>query len=243
MNSIEKKTLFKNGISDGIPICLGYVSVAFAFGIFTVNAGLYPWQAVLISMTNCTSAGQLAGVPIIAGGLSFAEMALSQLIINLRYALMSISLSQKVSSDVSLKDRFLIAFVNTDEVFAVASGKKGLVSRYYFFGLILTPYFGWAFGTALGALAGNILPQIITNSLGIAIYGMFIAIIVPASKKSKNVFFAVCLACVLSIVLYYVPIFKNISSGFAIIICAVIASSILALVCPLKEEQNQEESK
>ncbi len=234
MENITAQANFTKGLKDGIPICLGYVSVAFAFGIFTVNSGLTIWQTICISLANCTSAGQLAGVPIIAGCLSFAEMALTQLVINLRYSLMSVSLSQKLADDVTFLDRLLIAFVNTDEVFAVASGQKGLVSRYYFFGLILTPYFGWALGTALGAVAGNILPVIVTNALGIAIYGMFIAIILPVAKKDKAVTIVVLISCALSVCFHFVPALKQISSGFVIIICAVIAGVAGALFFPVK---------
>ena len=236
IKNVEHSAQFMRGIKDGIPICLGYVSVAFAFGIFSINQGLTPLQAVLISLFNVTSAGQLAGVPIITGGLPFIEMALSQLIINARYALMSISLSQKLDKSVRLIDRFLIAFVNTDEVFAVASGQKNLVSRWYCFGLILTPYLGWASGTALGAAAGNILPEIINNALGIAIYGMFIAIVVPVGKIKKNVLGASLSACVLSVAFNVVPILKNVSGGFVIIICAVVSSTIWAIISPIKEE-------
>ncbi len=232
----EHSAQFMHGIRDGIPICLGYISVSFAFGIFSVNQGLTPLQAVLISLVNVTSAGQLAGVPIITGGLPFIEMALSQLIINARYALMSISLSQKLDKGVSLADRFLISFVNTDEVFAVASGQPGLVSRWYLFGLITTPYLGWASGTALGAAAGNILPEIITNALGIAIYGMFIAIVVPVSKAKRNVAGACLTACALSVAFNVVPGLKNVSGGFVIIICAVVSSTIWAIVSPVHDE-------
>ncbi len=234
MENITAQANFTKGLKDGIPICLGYVSVAFAFGIFTVNSGLTIWQTICISLANCTSAGQLAGVPIIAGCLSFAEMALTQLVINLRYSLMSVSLSQKLADDVTFLDRLLIAFVNTDEVFAVASGQKGLVSRYYFFGLILTPYFGWALGTVLGAVAGNILPVIVTNALGIAIYGMFIAIILPVAKKDKAVTIVVLISCALSVCFHFVPALKQVSSGFVIIICAVIAGVAGALFFPVK---------
>ncbi len=237
----EHSVQFMHGIRDGIPICLGYISVAFAFGIFSVNQGLSPLQTVLISLVNVTSAGQLAGVPIITGGLPFIEMALSQLIINARYALMSISLSQKLDKSVSLADRFLISFVNTDEVFAVASGQPGLVSRWYLFGLIVTPYFGWATGTALGAAAGNILPEIINNALGIAIYGMFIAIVLIPSKKHKSTAMCVVFAIALSCVFYYVPVLHKIPQGFSIIICAVAASLLFSVIAPIRTEDNEHE--
>ena len=140
---MDEKNSFREGIRDGLPICLGYVSVAFAFGIFAVGSGLSVWEAVLISMTNVTSAGQFAAVPIMTSGGSILELAVSQLVINARYILMSVSMSQKMGKSISLADRFAIAFVNTDEVFAVASGKDASLGKKYMYGLILTPFVGW----------------------------------------------------------------------------------------------------
>ncbi len=228
---------FKIGIKDGLPICLGYLSVSFAFGIFATGAGLSVYEALLISMFNVTSAGQLAMVPIIASAGSFIELALTQLVINLRYALMSISLSQKLGKSVRVRDRFLISFVNTDEVFAVASGKGTLVGRKYFWGLILTPYVGWSLGTLVGAVAGNILPDIIVSALGIAIYAMFIAIIIPFAKSAKSPLFCVLVSAAVSVFLYYVPIFSRVQSGFKIIITAVTVSLAFAFISPVRENE------
>ena len=174
---------YLQGFKDGLPTGLGYLSVSFGFGILAVNLGLSVCAAVGISASNLTSAGQVAGVRIIAAGGTLAEIVLALFVINLRYALMSVSLSQKLHQNVRLTDRFLISFVNTDEVFAVATSNPGLVKRNYLYGLILTPYIGWAMGTLLGAVAGNILPSIVTASLGVAIYAMLIAIVVPEAKK------------------------------------------------------------
>lgn len=232
---MDPKSAFRKGILNGIPICLGYLSVSFAFGIFTVENGLSPAEAVMISMSCVTSAGQLAAVPIIAGYGSLWELAISQLVINMRYALMSISLSQKLDSKVTLPDRFAIAFVNTDEVFAVASGQQGRLSKWYLFGLELLPWLGWICGTALGALAGNILPAVVTDSLGVAIYGMFIAIVVPEAKKSRPVALCVLIAVVLSCLFRYMPALSSIPSGFTIILCAVAASAVMAAAAPIPE--------
>lgn len=234
--SVNKKNAFVKGLIDGIPICLGYLSVSFAFGIFSVESGLSASEALLISMSCVTSAGQLAAVPIIAGNGSFIELAISQLVINMRYALMSISLSQKFDSKVKLRDRFAIAFVNTDEVFAVASGQQGKVSKWYMYGLILTPWLGWSGGTIIGALAGNILPAVVTSSLGVAIYGMFIAIVIPEAKKDKSVAACVTIAVALSCIFYFLPLLNQIPSGFTIIVCACVASAIMAAVAPIPEE-------
>lgn len=231
---------FLRGISDGMPICLGYLSVAFAFGIFATVNGLSAWQALLISMTNVTSAGQLAAVPIIASSGTLLEMAVSQLVINLRYALMSVSLSQKLGKSVRLIDRFLIAFVNTDEVFAVALAKEEAVGRNYMYGLILMPYLGWSIGTILGAAAGNILPQIVITSLSIAIYGMFIAIVMPKAKKEKAVALCVLFAVILSCLFEYINSLKNIPDGFVIIICAVTSSALFAVLFPISDTKGGE---
>lgn len=232
---------FKKGIKDGLPICFGYLSVAFAFGIFSVESGLSIWQALLISMTNVTSAGQLAAVPIIMAGGTLWELALSQLVINLRYALMSVSLSQKLGKTINGFDRYAIAFMNTDEVFAVSTSNRGTVGKRYMYGLILTPFLGWSFGTFLGAGAGNILPDLVTSALGIAIYAMFVAIVVPEATNRKPTLLCVLFAIALSLCFNYIPPLKGMQSGFVIIICAVVASLVFALVAPIdvKEEAVQ----
>ena len=235
-----KNNSFLKGITEGFAICIGYLSVAFAFGIFAVENGLSSLEAILISMTNVTSAGQLAGVPIIASGGTLIEVAVTQLIINLRYSLMSVSLSQKLDKNVRMIDRFIIAFVNTDEVFAVASSQKGTVGRKYLYGLILTPYIGWSLGTAIGAIAGNILPPIVISSLGIAIYGMFVAIVVPAIKTSKSTAMCVFIAVILSCIFKYTPVLNKVSGGFVIIICAVVASAVMAALSPVNIEEEAE---
>ena len=234
-----KKNDFLKGLADGLPICFGYISVAFAFGISTVSTGLGVIEAVLISMTNVTSAGQLAAVPIIAAGGTLVEMAASQLVINLRYSLMSLSLSQKLDKGVSLLHRAVIAFVNTDEVFAVASAQKGSVSKYYMYGLILTPYLGWSLGTLLGAVAGDVLPGVVTSALGIAIYGMFVAVVVPAAKQSKATALCVVFAMGLSCLFRFVPALSAVPEGFVIIICAVSASAVFALAKPVEISETE----
>lgn len=235
-----KKNGFLKGMKDGVPIALGYLSVSFAFGIFAVENGLSVLQAVLISILNVTSAGQLAGVPIISVGGMLSELAATQLVINLRYALMSVSLSQKLGKDVKLFDRFVISFVNTDEVFAVAMSQHGALSKKYLYGLILTPYIGWSFGTLVGAVAGNILPAIITSSLGVAIYGMFCAIVVPQTKKDRATAFCVLFAAVLSCAFYYIPWLHNVPSGFSVILCAVAASALMAYLHPVQVSDEED---
>lgn len=234
---MREENSFVKGIRDGLPICFGYLSVAFAFGIFAVANGMSVVESVLMSMTNVTSAGQLAAVPIVATGGTIIELAVSQLVINLRYALMSVSLSQKLGGSVHLIDRFVISFVNTDEVFAVASSQDGAVGRKYLYGLILTPFLGWSVGTLLGAAAGHWLPEIVISALGIAIYGMFIAIVLPKAKGHRPTAFCVLIAIVLSCAFTYIPVLKGIPSGFAVIICAVLAAAVMAIAAPIREEE------
>lgn len=230
---------FKKGIVDGLPICVGYFSVSFAFGIFAVASGLTILQAFLISITNLTSAGQLAAVPIICAGGGLIELAVSQLVINSRYALMSVSLSQKLSPSVRGVHRFLVAHGNTDEIFAVSVSNRVPVGYKYMYGLILTPVLGWSAGTVIGAAAGNILPAVVTTSLGVAIYGMFVAIIVPQAKRDKAAAMCVFISVILSCAFKYIPVLNAVPSGFVIIICAVLASIIMAVVAPIKIETEE----
>lgn len=238
---MKEQNNFIKGITDGLPICFGYLSVSFAFGIFAIANGFNIFETALISMTNLTSAGQLAGVPIIAAGGSLIELAVSQLIINLRYSLMSISLSQNLGDSVRFADRLWIAFVNTDEIFAVASSNQGGVGRKYMAGLAITPYVGWTSGTILGAVAGDILPTSVTAALGIAIYAMFVAIVVPETKKSTSTLLCVIFAIALSCLFRYAPILSEIPSGFVIIICAVVASALFAVLYPTTSEVAEDE--
>ncbi len=232
---------FKKGLKDGLPICIGYFSVAFAFGIFAIENGLTVFQAVIISLLNMTSAGQLAAVPIIAGGGTIFELALSQLVINSRYSLMSVSLSQKFSSKVKLPQKLLIAYANTDEIFAVSVSNKGELGTKYMLGIMLLPIIGWTSGTLVGGVAGNVLPAMVTAALGVAIYGMFTAIIVPVAKKEKMTALCVLLAIAISCAFRYIPLLKAVPSGFAVIICAVVASAVFAIIAPIKTEEKEAE--
>lgn len=238
--SINSPKSFVYGLKCGIPIALGYLSVSFGFGITAATKGQTVFTAVLMSMTNMTSAGQVAALAIIAAAGSMGEMALTQFIINMRYALMSLSVSQKLDKSFTLPHRLLASFGITDEIFAVACSQKGEIGRKFMYGLILLPYIGWAAGTFLGAAAGELLPLKLKYALGIAIYGMFIAIIIPPSKKEKSVALAVCVAASLSCVIYYVPALSFISSGFSVIICALVAAVLCALLFPHNEDEETE---
>ena len=235
METAKSSNSFFAGIKDGIPIGLGYLSVSFTFGIMAVNSGLPVWTAVLISMTNLTSAGQFAGIGLINAGAPYIEMALAQLVINLRYALMSLSLTQKTDKSFNLLHRLILSFGITDEVFAVASGKPHEIGAKYMYGLITIPYFGWAMGTLIGAVAGSILPDSVTSAMNIAIYGMFLAIIIPPAKKSRPVLWVIILSVAISFLLHYTPYLNRLSEGFVIIICALATSGFGALFFPVEE--------
>lgn len=230
---------YRRGLLHGLPIALGYISVSFAFGIQATSLGLSPLQATLISLTNMTSAGQLAGLQLMAAGAPLMEMALTQLTINLRYALMSLSLSQKLDSTMDTLNRLLLSFGNTDEVFAVASQQPGKIGRAYLYGLTNGPWLGWTLGTLLGALAGSVLPEAVTNALGIAIYGMFIAIVLPPFRRQKEVRAVVIIAVALSCLMTLLPALNFISDGFRIILCAIVASALGAWLMPQPEEDEQ----
>ena len=223
---------YRRGFKHGLPIALGYISVSFAFGIQASAAGLYPWQALLISMLNVTSAGQMAGLQLMVAGAGLPEMALTQLTINLRYGLMSLALSQKLDGSMTLPHRLAISFCNTDEVFILAAAQPGKVGRAYLYGLTNGPYLGWALGTFAGAVAGNLLPVSVTAPLGLAIYGMFLAILLPPFRHCREIRFVVLVAVALSCLFTYLPVCKPLTGGFRIILCAVGASALGAWLFP-----------
>ncbi|MBQ8533429.1 MAG: AzlC family ABC transporter permease [Clostridia bacterium] len=225
---------YSKGILHGIPIALGYLSVSFGFGIMAVSLNIPIISAVLISLTNLTSAGQAAGIEIIAASGAFIEMALTQLVINIRYALMGVTLSQRLDGGFNTAKRMVLSFGITDEVFAVASSQKGRLSASYMAGLITLPIVGWTLGTFLGASAGHLLPESVTNAMGILLYGMFLAIIIPPSRENKRVLFVVLAAAGVSVAFKYLITF--VSSGFAVIISALVAAVIGAVLFPVKED-------
>jgi predicted branched-subunit amino acid permease len=228
---MSKKQYFAAGFRDGIPICLGYFAVSFAFGIQASGIGLSVLEASLLSAANVTSAGQFAALSIIAAGASFIELAFTQLIINMRYFLMSCALSQRLSPKMNPLHRFGIAYGVTDEIFAVAAASEGRLKPPYMLGLILVAFLGWTGGTLLGAAAGAILPAALTDAMGIVLYGMFVAIYVPPDRKSRGVLLVVLAAAAISTLLYYV--FPQVSGGFAIILSAVAAAVVGALLFPV----------
>lgn len=231
---------FIAGMKDGIPVFIGYLAVSMAFGIMAVKNGLSVTETTLISFTNFTSAGQFAGVTVIAGAGTYLEMALTQLIVNLRYSLMTATLSQKISKDTGFYHRFLIGFGISDEVFALCVLRQGKLTSSYTYGLIFICMTGWTLGTLSGAVFGNILPQSVVMALGIALYGMFIAIIVPPARYNPVIMRLVIMAMLLSFLVSVLPVLSNISSGFRIILVTLLVAGFAAWKYPIKEELEHE---
>ncbi len=225
---------FSRGLIDGLPIGIGYLAVSFSFGI--AGSKVLSWPLLtLVSMTNLTSAGQFAGLKIMEAAGTFLEMALATFFINLRYSLMAISLSQKVSPGFRTPERLLLSIGITDEIYALAMSARERVTPLYFLGLMTFPYIGWSLGTLSGAIAGEVLPNVLTNALGVALYGMFVAIVVPKARFHRPTLFAVILSIALSLAFFYAPLLENVSTGFAIILCAVISSLFAARLFPVKD--------
>ena len=224
------------GMKAGMPVCIGYFSVSFGFGAMAVAQGLSIWHAILISATNLTSAGQFAGLTVIAAGAALIEMILTQLVINSRYALMSLALGPRFGPNVGTGKRLVAAFFNTDEIFALGMARERKLTASYFVGAGTVAAIGWVGGTALGAFAGSVLPLAVRAALGVMLYGMIIAIVVPQTRQEKPILLSVALALVFSCLVSWVPVLKNVSAGLAIVICTVAAAAICALVCPVDEE-------
>ncbi|HOJ79098.1 MAG TPA: AzlC family ABC transporter permease [Bacillota bacterium] len=239
MDTSTCKKDFAYGLKRGYPIALGYVPVAFTFGLMAVNGGISPLMAVFISLSNLTSAGQFAGTNLIIAGAGLFEIAITTFVINIRYMLMSLSLSQKINPDIPLLQRLIFSFGITDETFSIASMEEGKLSASYMLGLILGPIIGWSLGTALGAFTSSALPEYISSAMGIALYAMFIAIIVPPAKKSRPVFLIIAIAVAINVLLKYIPSFSFISSGFRIIIATVLGAGIGAALWPIEEAKKE----
>lgn len=239
---MNRRTAFAAGVRDGIPICLGYLAVSFTFGIMAKNANLSVWEAVLISAANVTSAGQFAGLSLITAGASYLEMAFTQLIINLRYCLMSCALSQKLSQDTPFFHRFFIAYGVTDEIFGISASLKEKLHPFYSYGAISVAVPGWVMGTFLGIVSGNILPERVISALSVALYGMFIAIIIPPSRGNKVLAGIVAISMAASLIFSIAPVLCQISSGFRIIILTILIAGGAAALFPVTEDSDEKEA-
>ena len=226
---------WRRGLRDGIPIFLGYAAVSFSFGILAKKSGLVAWQATLMSGTNLTSAGQFAALGLIASCAPYLEMAATQLIINLRYSLMSCALSQKLDARMPFFHRLLMAAGVTDEIFGVSVATNGKLSPFYFYGLVMAAWPGWTFGTLLGIVMGGVMPASLLSALSVALYGMFIAIVVPPARKNAVLAGLVTLSMLVSVTFSCLPMLKELSAGFKVIILTVMLAGLAAYFFPVKE--------
>ena len=241
LKTIENRIAFKNGLRDGIPIALGYFAVAFSLGILAKHSGLSPFQGFLTSALCLASAGEYVGFTLIAAAATFLEIAVATLVTNARYLLMSCALSQRMEPKMPLRHRLGTSFFITDEIFGISSAVHGDLSPWYMYGAMSVAIPGWTGGTLLGAISGNLMPDFIASALGIAIYGMFLAIVIPASKSNRTILAVVVSAMALSGLFSVVPGLKQISSGFVIIIVTVLVAAIAAWLRPIQEVQNFEQ--
>ena len=230
---------YTRGVRTGIPVGVGYFSVSFGFGAMAAAQGIKALDATLISVSNLTSAGQFAGLTLMVAGATLWEVILTQFVINSRYALMSLALSQRMGNRIGILPRFLIAFFNTDEIFALAMAEKQPLTVPFLLGLGLTPILGWTAGTLCGALAGSVLPLSVRTALGVMLYGMFVAIVVPPAKQEKPVLAACLLALCFSCCFRWLPLLKQVSAGIAIVVCTVVAAGICAWLFPIPDEEVQ----
>ena len=237
-----KRESFRKGMKDGVPIGLGYFAVSFTFGMMAVAGGLSIWQAVLISLTNLTSAGQFAGLDIIFAGGSMWEMAMTQLIINLRYCLMSFSLSQKFRREESGILKYIAAFGITDEIFGISAAQEGKVSVFYNYGAMCVAIPGWTLGTLVGGISGSLLPDFMLSALSVAIYGMFLAIIIPPARKDRIVAVLVVISFALSFLCSYLPGISALSEGTRTILLTVAISGAAAVLFPVRQEENEDDA-
>ncbi|MDR7869383.1 MAG: AzlC family ABC transporter permease [Tissierellaceae bacterium] len=229
----------KEGIRDGIPIALGYLPVSFTLGIAAKNAGLTLFQGFLAALLTNASAGGYAGFLLISSGGTYWEMAMVTIIANARYFLMGSSLSQKLNPDTPLYHRLLIGYDLTDELFGISIARKGWLNPYYFYGAMLVALPAWSLGTASGVAAGNILSARVVSALSVALYGMFLAIIIPPAKKNRVILALVILSFISSFIVSRLSIFSTISSGTQIIILTVVIAGLAAILFPVSDKEDE----
>ncbi len=230
---------FLLGMKKGIPVALGYLAVSFSFGVMAAK-GITPLMATIISATNLTSSGQYAGVQLMMRNASYIELVLTVLLINLRYSLMSISLSQKLDPSMHIGTKLIIGFGVTDEVYALSITSPHKLTFKYMLGLISLPFVGWVSGTAIGAFGAQFFNEDLLSAMGIALYAMFIAIIIPDMRHSKPIALVILIATAISCMFYYIPVINEIGLGFKIIIATVIASLIGAIFFPIPDDKKPE---
>ena len=230
------KNIFVSGLRTGIPIALGYFAVAFALGITCGNVGINPLQAGIMSWCMLASAGEYSAVSLIAAGAGALEMITTTVIVNLRYFLMGAALSQKVDHKISMVHRFLLSYCITDEIFAVCSSVDGKLNPWYAYGVTFISAIGWTAGTVLGVVMGNILPARLVAALSVALYGMFLAVIIPASKKDHFIGILVIISMTASLIFTMAPVLSSISFGFRVIILTLLIAGAAAVIRPVDED-------
>lgn len=226
---------FVRGMRDGIPICLGYFAVSFALGIAGRGVGMNAVQAFVMSLTMVASAGQFAAITLIGAGAGIIEMITTTVVVNLRYLLMSCSLTQKLSPETKLLHRLALSYCMTDEIFGLSISVDGFLRPVYTYGITVISVSGWCLGTVLGVVAGNILPALVTNALGVAMYGMFLAIIIPPAKENHFLGALVAVSMAASGLFSILPYLRAISSGFRVIILTILIAGIAAVIHPMEE--------
>ena len=230
------RRVFTEGMRDGVPIALGYFAVSFSLGIAARHAGFTPLQGFLASLFNNASAGEYAAFSLIASGATLAEVAIITLIANARYLLMSCALTQRFAPGTPFFHRLIIAYDVTDELFGITIARPGYLNPFYTYGAIVLAAPAWSVGTALGIMAGNVLPLRVVSALSVALYGMFLAIIIPPARKDKVVAALVAISFALSFAGSYLPVVSSMSSGTRTIILTVVISSAAAILFPRKTE-------
>lgn len=225
--NIDGQKEFSQGLQTGLPICLGYFAVSFAFGISAVKMGVSPLMSAFISLTNLSSSGQFAGVQILSALGTYTELVLTVLVINLRYVLMSLSLSQRVLQ-LNTRQKLIIGYGVTDEIFAAAIREDRELSFAFFLGLMSLPVLGWVGGTATGAFLGELLPASLSNALGIALYCMFLAIVLPPARQDDRVGQTVLMAACLSVMSTYLPVLCQLPVGWRVTLCTLVTALTMA---------------
>ena len=237
LNAEPSGRAFLRGLRVGIPICLGYFAVAIALGITARSAGMNAVQSGIMSATMLASAGEFAAVTMVSTSAGIIEMITTTIIVNLRYLLMSSALSQKLSDKTPFWHRFLLAYCVTDEIFGVSIAEEGTLNPVYTYGVTIISAIGWTSGTILGVLIGNILPARLINALSVALYGMFLAVIIPAAKKDRFTAAVVAISMAASLIFTWAPVLRSISSGFRVIILTIVIAGAAAAIRPVDPEE------
>ena len=236
----SRRSVFMEGVHDGVPIALGYFVVAFTLGILAKTAGLTPWQGFVTSAVNIASAGEYAGFTVIAAQAPYLEIAVLTLVANARYFLMAAALTQRFAPETSLLHRLAVSFGVTDEIFGITVARGGALNPYYNYGAMAISVPAWAAGTSAGILAGGILPSAVVSALSVALYGMFVWVVLPAAKRSRPIGGMVLASCVLSLAATYAPVTSELSGGTRTILLTLLIAGVGAALFPIDAEQEDD---